>query len=204
MYRNRRLISDGTWLDLNFRKKESQRLCRIRIDIPNTLDTEWQIDVKKASAKIPDLIRKRIKNICFASLEKAIKVYTQRGAYIKRKGEKKEIVYLWKAKQKHGKRYYEINKVHPIYQLIIEYLEGDAYIFNDYIKLIGESLPINFIVNDFSDPSMTMKDFFEDSKPELKEIYQNTIAALVSAGLSKKEAIEKVNKIECFQQLNIN
>ena len=204
LYRNRRLISDGTWLDLNFRKKESQRLCRIRIDIPNTLDTEWQIDVKKASAKIPDVIRKRIKNICFASLEKAIKVYTQRGAYIKRKGEKKEIVYLWKAKQKHGKRYYEINKVHPIYQLIIEYLEGDAYIFNDYIKLIGESLPINFIVNDFSDPSMTMKDFFEDSKPELKEIYQNTIAALVSAGLSKKEAIEKVNKIECFQQLNIN
>ncbi len=204
LYRNKRLIADGTWLDLEFRKKESQRLCRIRIDIPNTLDTEWQIDVKKASAKIPDVIRKQIKGICLTSLEKAIKVYTQRGAYIKRKGEKKEIVYLWKAKQKHGKRFYEINKVHPIYQLIIEYLEGDAYIFNDYIKLIGESLPINFIVNDFSDPAMTMKDFFEDSKPELNAIYQNTIAALVSAGLSKKEAIEKVNKIECFQQLNIN
>ena len=204
LYRNKRLIADGTWLDLDFRKKECQRLCRIRIDIPNTLDTEWQIDVKKASAKIPDIIRKRIKNICFTSLEKAIKVYTQRGAYIKRKGEKKEIVYLWKAKQKHGKRYYEINKVHPIYQLIIEYLENDAYIFNDYIKLIGESLPINFIVNDFSDPSMAMKDFFEDSKPELKKIYQNTITALESAGLSKKEATEKVNKIECFQQLNIN
>lgn len=204
LYRNKRLIADGTWLDLDFRKKESQRLCRIRIDIPNTLDTEWQIDVKKASAKIPDVIRKRIKLICFSSLEKAIKVYTQRGAYIKRKGEKKEIVYLWKARQKHGKRYYEVNKDHPIYQLINEYLESDAYIFNDYIKLIGESLPINFIVNDFSDPSMTMKDFFEDSKRELKEIYQNTIEALVNAGLSKKEAIEKVNRIECFQQLNIN
>jgi hypothetical protein len=204
LYRNKRLIADGTWLDLDFRKKESQRLCRIRIDIPNTLDTEWHIDVKKASAKIPDVIRKRIKNICFTSLEKAIKVYTQRGAYIKRKGENKQIIYLWKARQKHGKRFYEINKVHPIYQLINEYLEGDAYIFKDYIKLIGESLPINFIVNDFSDPSMTIKDFFEESKSELKEIYQNTISALVSSGLSKKEAIEKVNRIECFQQLNIN
>ncbi|MES2592194.1 MAG: ATP-binding protein [Bacteroidota bacterium] len=204
LYRNKRLIADGTWLDLDFRKKESQRLCRIRIDIPNTLDSEWQIDVKKASAKIPDVIRKRIKNICLTSLEKAIKVYTNRGAYIKRKSDKKEIVYLWKAKQKHGKRYYEINKVHPIYELIIEYLEGNAYIFNDYIKLIGESLPINYIVNDFSDPSMTIKDFFEGSKSELKEIYQNTVAALVSAGMSKKEAIEKVSKIECFQQLTIN
>ena len=204
LYRNKRLIADGTWLDLDFRKKESQRLCRIRIDIPNTLDKEWQIDVKKASAKIPDVIRKRIKNICFASIERAIKVYTQRGAYIRRRGERKEIIYLWKAKQKHGKRYYEINKSHPIYQLIIEYLEDDAYIFNDYVKLIGESLPINFIVSDFSDPTMTMKDFFEGSKAELKAIYQNTITALINAGISEKDAIEKVNKIECFQQLNIN
>jgi anti-sigma regulatory factor (Ser/Thr protein kinase) len=48
LYRNKRLISDGTWLDLNFRKKESQRLCRIRIDIPNTLDKEWQIEIGRA------------------------------------------------------------------------------------------------------------------------------------------------------------
>lgn len=204
LYRNKRLIADGTWLDLNFRKKESQRLCRIRIDIPNTLDKEWQIDVKKASAKIPDIIRKQIKQICFTSIEKAIKVYTHRGAYIRRKGEKKELLYLWKAKQKKGKRYYEINKEHPIYQIITEYLENDAYIFNDYIKLIGESLPVNLIVNDFSDSTMTMKDFFEGSRVELTAIYQNTIKALLSAGISEKDAIEKVNRIECFQQLNIS
>lgn len=204
LYRNKRLIADGTWLDLDFRKKESQRLCRIRIDIPNTLDKEWQIDVKKATAKIPDAIRKRLKNICFTSIEKSIKVYTQRGAYLARKGEKKEIIYLWKSKQKQGKRYYEINKAHPIYQLIIEYLDEDANIFRDYIKLIGESLPISFIVNDFSDPSMTMKDFFEDSKFELREIYQNTVSALISAGIPEKEAIEKTNKIACFQKLNLS
>jgi hypothetical protein len=204
LYRNKRLISDGTWLDLDFRKKESQRLCRIKIDIPNTLDIEWQIDVKKASAKVPDLIRKRVKSICFNSIEKAIKVYTHRGAYIRRKQEKKEIVYLWIAKQKQGKRYYEINKNHPIYQLISDYLKEEAYIFNDFIKLIGESLPINFIVSDFSDPTMTMRDFFEGSKHELKTIYKNTIIALVNAGIPEEEAIKKVNSIECFQQLNIN
>lgn len=201
LYRNKRLISDGTWLDLNFRKKESQRLCRIRIDIPNTLDKEWQIDVKKASAKIPDVIRKRVKNICFTSIERAIKVYTHRGAYIQRKGQKKDIIYLWKAKQKHGKRYYEINNAHPIYQLITEYLEDKAYIFYDYVKLIGESLPVSFIVNDFSDPKSTLKDFFEGSRAELQEIYKNTVNALINAGLSREEAIEKVNKIECFQQI---
>lgn len=204
LYRNRRLIADGTWLDLDFRKKESQRLCRIRIDIPNTLDSEWQIDVKKASAKIPDIIRKRIKTICFTSIEKAIKVYTHRGAYLRRKGEKKEIVYLWKARQKQGKRFYEVNKEHPVYQLITEYLEEDAYIFRDYMRLIGESLPVSLIVSDFSDPSMIMKDFFENSKKELKTIYENTISALINAGYSQEDATEKVNSIECFQQLKLN
>jgi len=204
LYRNKRLIADGTWLDLNYRKKDSQRLCRICIDIPNTLDTEWQIDVKKASAKIPDVIREQIKNICFSSIEKAIKVYTHRGAYIRRVGEKKEIVYLWVAKQRLGKRYYEINKNHPVYQLINDYLSEEAYIFNDYIKLIGESLPISIIVNDFSDPAMTMKDFFEDSKAELEVIYQNTLTALINAGIPRDDAIKKINKIECFQYLNIS
>ncbi|MDQ1806247.1 ATP-binding protein [Chryseobacterium sp. CKR4-1] len=201
LYRNKRLIADGTWLDLGFKKKENQRLCRIRIDIPNTLDPEWQIDVKKASAKIPDVIRKRIKTICIISIEKAVKVYTHRGAYLRRTELKKEIVYLWKARQKKGKRFYEINKEHPIYNLIADNLEEEAYIFNDYMKLVGESLPISFIVSDFSDHSIVMKDFFEDSKKELKLIYENTLSALINAGFSEKEATEKVNSIECFQQL---
>lgn len=201
LYRNRRLISDGTWLDLDFRKKDSQRLCRIAIDIPNTLDKEWQIDVKKSSAKIPDIIRKRIKEICFASIEKAIKVYTHRGAYIRGKGEKRELVYIWKARQKQGKRSYEINKEHPINELITDYLRENAYIFNDYMKLIGETLPVSLIVGDFSDPTVLMKDFFEDAREDLKAIYKNTIKALVSAGLSEADATEKVNKIECFQNI---
>lgn len=204
LYRNRRLIADGTWLDLDFRKKESQRLCRIRIDIPNTLDSEWQIDVKKASAKIPDVIRKRIRTICFTSIEKAVKVYTHRGAYLRRKGEKKEIVYLWKARQKQGKRFYEVNKDHPIYQLISEYLGEDAYVFKDYMRLIGESMPVSLIVSDFSDPSTIMKDFFESSRGELKTIYENTVSALINAGFSEDEAIKKADSIECFQQLKLN
>jgi len=201
LYRNKRLISDGTWLDLNFRKKESQRLCRIRIDIPNTLDKEWHIDVKKASAKIPDVIRKRIKDICMVSIEKAIKVYSHRGAYLKRSGDKKEIVYLWKSKQKNGKRYYEINLEHPIYKLLEGYLEEDSLMLKDYLKLIAESLPIDYIVNDFSDPNISMKEFFEGSKNELQEIYKNTISTLVSSGISEKDATEKVNRLECFQQI---
>lgn len=202
LYRNRRLIADGTWLDLNFRKKESQRLCRICIDIPNTLDTEWQIDVKKASAKIPDVIRKRIRSICFSSIEKAIKIYTTRGAYIRRKVQKKEIVYLWLAKQKHGIKTYHINEKHPLFELIAEFLSDDSEIFSDYMKLIAEAIPVNLIVNDFSDPETIIETPLQNKNSALGKIFESAFTVLVGAGITEAEAKKQLNAMEVFQKLN--
>lgn len=204
LYRNKRLISDGSWLDLNFRKKESQRLCRISIDIPNTLDTEWQIDVKKASAKIPDAIRKRVRNICFTSLEKAIKTYTTRGAYIRRKGQKKEIVYLWLAKQKRGVKTYHINEKHPIYELISDYLSDESFIFRDYTRLLAEAIPVNLIVNDFSDPETVIETPLQHKASALEKIFEDALQVLVNAGVSENEAKKQLNAMEVFQKLNKN
>lgn len=202
LYRNRRLIADGTWLDLNFRKKESQRLCRICIDIPNTLDTEWQIDVKKASAKIPDVIRKRIKSICFSSIEKAIKIYTTRGAYIRRKGQKKEIVYLWLAKQKHGIKTYHINEKHPLFELIAEFLSDESDVFTDYMKLVSEAIPVNLIANDFSDPETIIETPLQNKTSALEKIFESALTVLIGAGVSETEAKKQLNSMEVFQKLN--
>ena len=48
VYRERRLIVHGTWFGLA-RQMELTKLARVRIDIPNSLDAVWRIDVKKAS-----------------------------------------------------------------------------------------------------------------------------------------------------------
>jgi anti-sigma regulatory factor (Ser/Thr protein kinase) len=202
LYRNKRLISDGTWLDLSFRKKESQRLCRIRIDIPNTLDKEWQIDVKKASAKIPDVVRKRIKDICFNSLEKAIKVYSHRGSYVRRRGDKKEIVYLWLTKQKHGVKTYYINEKHPLFELIEDQLSNEFNVFKDYIKLLAEAIPVNLIVNDFSDPSTIIETPLQNKMNDLNKIFDTSLKVLINSGLSETEAKKQLNLMDVFQQLN--
>ncbi|MDD3876654.1 MAG: ATP-binding protein [Bacteroidales bacterium] len=202
LYRNRRLIADGSWLDLNFRKKEAQRLCRICIDIPNTLDTEWQIDVKKASAKIPDVIRKRVKSICFSSIEKAIKIYTSRGAYIKRKGQKKEIVYLWLAKQKHGIKTYFINEKHPLFELIAEFLSDESDVFTNYMKLVAEAIPVNLIANDFSDPETIIETPLQNKTSALEKIFYSALSILIGAGVSEAEAKKQLNSMDVFQKLN--
>lgn len=75
------------------------------------------------------------------------------------------------------------------------------FLFQDYMKLIGESLPVSFIMQDFSDPATLMKDFFEGSEAELQSIYQNTLSALMKEGLSLQEARDKAGSLDCFQQL---
>ncbi|MEA2095703.1 MAG: ATP-binding protein, partial [Candidatus Cloacimonadota bacterium] len=52
VYRNRRLIIKGTWFRL-IKKEELTKLLRVQIDIPNSLDHLWKIDVKKSHASPP-------------------------------------------------------------------------------------------------------------------------------------------------------
>ena len=59
LYRERRLIVHGTWFGLA-RQTELTKLTRVQIDIPNELDAEWQIDVKKAWARPPLQVRTRL------------------------------------------------------------------------------------------------------------------------------------------------
>ena len=59
IYRNERLLVAGDWLGM-FRKEEHYKLARIMIDLPNTFDNEWQIDIKKSIARPPLKIRNQV------------------------------------------------------------------------------------------------------------------------------------------------
>ena len=53
IYRERRLLVAGDWLGLPVQPEEHYKLARIRVDLDNSMDLEWQIDVRKATARIP-------------------------------------------------------------------------------------------------------------------------------------------------------
>ena len=60
LYRNERLISWGNWMHMGIRS-ELNKLARIQVDIPSSLDSVWMLDVKKSSARIPDKIKDQIR-----------------------------------------------------------------------------------------------------------------------------------------------
>ena len=67
VYRNRRLIIWGTWFRLE-RKDELSKLARVMVDIPNSLDYMWSIDIKKSTAILPDVIKKNMYNAVYESV----------------------------------------------------------------------------------------------------------------------------------------
>lgn len=204
IYRNDRLIIDGGWLDLDIKEKESQRLCRISISIDNSLDKEWQIEVQKSKAKIPDIIRREIKLISQKSIERAVKVYSFRGAYLKRSKKSNNLEFTWMTKSKNGKKEYELNKHHFLFNKIIELLGDNKDIFEKYISIIEQSIPIGMIVNDFSDHNLLIKDLNNESIKETNSIFDSLLNSLIKDGMNKDEAIEHLDKFDIFQNINRN
>ena len=84
VYRNGRLLVAGDWLGLGYAREEHYKLARIRIDLPNTMDGEWDIDVKKSRARPPGAIRDRLKVLAEKTRSRAVEVYRHRGRYAAR------------------------------------------------------------------------------------------------------------------------
>ena len=76
IYRNERLIIWGTWFGRQ--KGELTKHARVMVDIPNTLDDIWGIDIKKQNASIPKILKHQLKkavddritsyNVCYTKL----------------------------------------------------------------------------------------------------------------------------------------
>ena len=67
IYRNNRLIIYGTWFRLSQDNISSElfKYGRIKVDIPNSLDDIWDIDIKKQNANIPKSLINNLRNIVY-------------------------------------------------------------------------------------------------------------------------------------------
>lgn len=145
IYRNRRLVIWGTWFRL-VPKQEFYKLTRVQVDIPNSFDDLWALDIKKSVAFPPDAIRKRLKELIphFADTSKRTLTYPGR------KQKAKDFVPLWaRIEPYHGAFRYELNIDHPVIQSLSSRLSGeDQKYFQTLLSLFGDALPFESIYAD--------------------------------------------------------
>ena len=198
IYRNERLLLAGDWLGM-FRKEEHYKLARIQVDLPNSLDAEWQIDIKKSIARPPLTLREQLKAYAGQVRSRAVEVYRHRGRNV-RKLPGQKFVPLWIDQKRGDKWYYKINREHPL----IEKIRKQAATEPDkalemLIRFIEETIPTKSIYIREAEESESLGNPFEgvDQEPirkAMKQIYDK----LISEGKTDEIAKAIIFNLEPF------
>lgn len=191
IYRNERLLLAGDWLGL-FRKEEHYKLTRIQIELSNTLDVEWQIDIKKSVARPPLIFREQIKAYAMKVRAQAVEVYRHKGKNVKPiVGQK--FVPLWIDHKRGDKWFYKINREHPIIEKVKEEARNEPNkAIEMLIKFIEETIPTKSIfIKESEIPELQGKPFEGIDQ----EIIRNTMQAMYSNLIGQGKTDEQVKAI---------
>lgn len=173
IYRNKRLIIWGSWLRMN-QKSEFNKLARVQVDVPTSLDSVWMLDVKKSSAKIPDVVKNKLRIALKDSLIKSERVIKRPG-----KLEKNSVNKIWLRREfGHEEVSYEINKENILYSEIINRLPKDCIpFFKSYIYEIEKNLP-KFIIRDDMVENLKIRNKMSEGIDEVREELETIILQL--------------------------
>jgi hypothetical protein len=194
LYRNRRLIVHGTWFRLA-RQQELTKLSRVLIDIPNSLDSEWKIDVKKAWAQPPAPVRERLRQIVERIGIPSRRTYTARGTRLTEDSH----LPVWTRSQDKNRISYGLNAEHPLLAAFEERLdEGMADEFRRLIGLVVSTLPVEALYADVSANSESVAPEALDPD-DFTEIVEATWRILRQGGLTKSETEARMKSADPFR-----
>ena len=96
VYRADRLIVPGGWFGAYAPKQRGNtKLARIAVDLTQTMDKAWNLNVLKSQARPPASLRSDFARIRDAVIPKATKVYNHRGSRTVGTGKTGEIQFVW-------------------------------------------------------------------------------------------------------------
>ena len=146
VYRGRRLITHGTWFRL-LRQGELTKLARVLVDIPNSLDHLWALDVKKSTAYPPEVVRGGLQRTIERIAGESRNVYTFRGSRIN----KKDVKHIWRRVDLRGGFNYEINREHPVViEIATRLADGHASGLEPLLRAVEMALPVDSIYADMA------------------------------------------------------
>lgn len=203
VYRNRRLLLAASWLGLgqgrSWTKEEAHRLARIRIDIPNSADADWKIDIRKSTASPPVGLRMALTRLAEETRARARRVFAHRGqpTLAIRGG---EVIQAWRAEHKASGLRYRIDRDHPAVRAILEDAGNLAGPVRAMLRVIEETVPVQRIWLDTAEARETPRTSFAGEPPnEVRQVlgvmYRNMV---LRKGVRPERAREMLLGMEPF------
>lgn len=152
VYRGGRLVIWGTWFRV-MPRSEMAKLTRVRVDIPNSLDHLWALDVRKSTAEPPPQVRRRLSELAKTMMLPSQKVQEYRGRKVTQPG---RVEYVWDLHINGDEFRYEVNPEHPViraftseldddlrkrFALVIEDLQSTFPIVDAHNRMSGDGIP---------------------------------------------------------------
>ena len=192
VYRNRRLILHGTWFKIA-RSDELTKLARVQVDVPNTLDHLWTLDVKKSSVYPPEEVRNNLKRIIERIASHSIQVYKYRGRSALSKG----ITHTWNRVETRTGIVYRINRDHPVIKDLLSVAnDRDKRSLMTALDVLESTYPVNALYNDAATEQTANDEGM--SEKELRELASQLFAAAKNLPDKGRSLIERLPFIEPF------
>lgn len=149
VYRDDRLVVAGDWLGVAGAKDEHTKLARITVDFDSVLDLEWQIDVKKSTARPPGGIMDDLRRIASATRRAAEDVYRHRGNIVPSgagRAHSRQLTMAWEEfKDRDGEVRLRLNRKHPVLVSALEEPTTQKRAVEMALKLVEETIPTSLI-----------------------------------------------------------
>lgn len=203
VYRNERLLVAGSWLSLghgrSWTKEEAHRLARIRLDIPNSADSDWKIDIRKSTARPPVTMRAELTRLAEDTRARARRVFAHRGQPL-RVGGSQPIAQAWRAEHFKGGIRYRIDDTHPAVRAVLDDAGDLAPQLKAMLRVIEETVPVQRIWLDTTESKETPRTGFAGEPPAavsavLSVMYRNLV---LRKGMSPELARDKLLHTEPF------
>lgn len=193
VYRNHRLIIKATWFRL-ISKDELNKLIRIRVDIPNSLDHLWRIDIKKSQASPPEPVRRELKRIIQRIAGSGRIVFTNRATRI----QNRKIVPVWNREIIDGRIRYAINEDHPMIMGLYKLISNStADCLRAWFELVNSTFPYDMYYADAANDKTEFHTLEPDSNT-IKNVGTQLVRALKECGFHQDEICDKIRTSEFF------
>lgn len=200
VYRNERLLVAGDWLGLGgYCKDEHCKLARIQVDLPNSMDSDWNIDIKKSRARPPASLKVDLKRIARLTRHRATEIYRHRGKVIARENNEK-YVFPWDKKLRRGKVFYAVNQEHPLVQEVLKLPDTCQLVIRALLRLLEETVPVQQIwIDNATEPEKQPQPFDGTPSEQVLEVVVEIYRALRKSGMTQEQARDRILKMEPFQ-----
>lgn len=205
VYRNERLLVAGGWLGLGnsraWNREEAHRLARIRLNIPNTADADWKIDVRKSTARPPVSLRPWLTLLAENTRDRARRVFAYRGSPAPGAGNQPIEQARRVERVKSGLRY-RIDESHPSVAAVMESAGVLQPLVKSMLRVIEETVPVQRIwLNTAENKETPRTDFEGEPNAAVIEVASVLFNDLIERkGLSVEEARKSMLRTEPFQK----